>query len=362
MAKKAYSAFDDKKLYQAPETREWSNKTGSGWRRILSGPDKGHWQLYRNFSPVPNKIDRSGVKDALPNLAKGAGEAVKATGKTLKRLAENRNKEKIAQSREGKKQIQTGRGSRWVDDPDADVVTPIPTVNDVTPDQNDLATQAVNRKAWVRTDSELPSEEISDGSVNNPWNNEVARGTLDLSGDANTFYADKTASENKRHETALTSIKYAAQSQGQVNKATNNTYVTDYQTAIKQGVPQYYDEGTTAEGGERLRKSNVFTKAAFDWKGGVKEGDTLSVMTRSRREDYDRALHEWEKNKKVENNTSTDPAPVPAKTVENPKSAAKTTSQQVGPNPTTAGQPNQNILKQQQQSDTSGIVEDLFNA
>ena len=44
MAKEPYSVFDDDKLYQKPERRQWNTTTGSGWGTILSGPDKGHWQ------------------------------------------------------------------------------------------------------------------------------------------------------------------------------------------------------------------------------------------------------------------------------------------------------------------------------
>jgi len=74
MAKKPYSTFDDDKLYQEPERRHWNKKTGSGWARIVSGPDKGHWQYWHEGAKVPGKIDRSGKKDVFNLSGTGWGK------------------------------------------------------------------------------------------------------------------------------------------------------------------------------------------------------------------------------------------------------------------------------------------------
>ena len=74
MAKKPYSTFDDDKLYQEPERRHWNKKTGSGWARIVSGPDKGHWQYWHEGAKVPGKIDRSGRMDLFNFSGTGWGK------------------------------------------------------------------------------------------------------------------------------------------------------------------------------------------------------------------------------------------------------------------------------------------------
>ena len=267
----------------ADNKRHWDNKRGRGWQRILEGPDKGHWEYYDNWAPT-GKIDRSGAKDALPNLVKGAQN-------TLSWLAENKNKEQIAQSREGKKQIQTGRGSRWVDDPDAESRQPVPTVNEEEISQLDLVAQTDQR--------------AQDTAQRNPWmpqdNPLVA-----MQGDQLTYLGQEKGKLRQKFITEDTILNNSIKELKQVNTATNNTYVTDYQTAMKHGVPQFYGEDKLTESGDRLKKSNVFTEAAFDW-GQYKEGDTLGVMGRGQREAYDRAFHEWEMKQQVENNQSTEP-------------------------------------------------------
>ena len=74
MAKEPYSVFDDDKLYQKPERRQWNTTTGSGWGRILSGPDKGHWQYWHEGKKVPDKIDRSGRMDLFNFSGTGWGK------------------------------------------------------------------------------------------------------------------------------------------------------------------------------------------------------------------------------------------------------------------------------------------------
>ena len=54
-----YSVFDDPKLFQAVDTRNWNPKTGNGWRRNKAG----YWQYYSDWQPVKGKVDKSGVKD-----------------------------------------------------------------------------------------------------------------------------------------------------------------------------------------------------------------------------------------------------------------------------------------------------------
>ena len=270
----------------ADNKRHWDNKRGRGWQRILEGPDKGHWEYYDNWAPT-GKVDRSGAKDALPNLVKGAQN-------TLSWLAENKNKEQIAQSREGKKQIQTGRGSRWVDDPNAETQQPVPTVNKQEISQLDLVAQTdqraqdtAQRNTWMPQDNPLVA----------------------MQGDQLTYLGQEKAMLRQKFITEDTILNNSIKELKQVNTATNNTYVTDYQTAMKQGVPQFYGEDTLAEGPyseKRMKKSNVFTEAAFNW-NQYKEGDTLGVMGRSQREAYDRAFHEWEMKQQVENNQSTEP-------------------------------------------------------
>ena len=253
----------------ADNKRHWDNKRGRGWQRILEGPNKGHWEYYDNWAPT-GKVDKSGAKDALPNLVKGAQN-------TLSWLAENKNKDQIAQSREGKKEIQTGRGSRWVDDPNAETQQPVPTVNKQEISQLDLVAQTDQR--------------AQDTAQRNPWmpqdNPLVA-----MQGDQLMYLGQEKAMLRQKFMTEDTILNNSIKELKQVNTATNNTYVTDYQTAIQNSrrdglsfgeAEQYYGEDVLDSAGRRVKKSNVFT---LD-----EDGNPMGVKTRRQRlaEDLARA-------------------------------------------------------------------------
>ena len=254
----------------ADNKRHWDNKRGRGWQRILEGPDKGHWEYYDNWAPT-GKVDRSGAKDALPNLVKGAQN-------TLSWLAENKNKEQIAQSREGKKQIQTGRGSRWVDDPNAETQQPVPTVNKQEISQLDLVAQTdqraqdtAQRNTWMPQDNPLVA----------------------MQGDQLTYLGQEKGKLRQKFITEDTILNNSIKELKQVNTATNNTYVTDYETAIRNSrrdglsfgeAEQYYGEDVLDSAGQRVRKSNVFTVG--------EDGDPMGVMTRRQRLAIDLANQE----------------------------------------------------------------------
>ena len=195
-----------------------------------------------------------------------------------------------------------------------------------------------NRKETV-----LPEAEVDDTApLGGRYNPGIELGQI-AGGDQTMVLAGMDAKIDRQYITDKMSVKNQAAGLNQINTATNNTYVTDYQTAMKQGVPQFYGEDTLAEGpyGEkRMKKSNVFTEAAFDW-GQYKEGDTLGVMGRGQREAYDRAFHEWEMKQQVENNQSTEPKKEDVKSNTN---ETKLTSEQTGKLPDTAGKPGTGVI------------------
>ena len=252
----------------ADNKRHWDNKRGRGWQRILEGPDKGHWEYYDNWAPT-GKIDRSGAKDALPNLVKGAQN-------TLSWLAENKNKEQIAQSREGKKQIQTGRGSRWVDDPDAETRQPVPTVDNKEISQLDLVQQTDQR--------------AQETTQQNPWMNAVQQqGTLiSQGGPGGTVTVGGPDHEIVAAELRREKAKQFFQLENEINQRAKaaahggQEYTTSFREAFRNAnKTQVYEDTMDREGGP-LAKSNVFT---IDPDTGL----PLGVMGRSQRRAWDEA-------------------------------------------------------------------------
>jgi len=110
-------------------------------------------------------------------------------------------------------------------------------------------------------------------------------------GDQTTVLAGMDAEIDRKYITDKMSVKNQVKEMHELNTATNNNYVTDYQTAIKQGVDQYYNEDMLGSDEGRIKKSNVFdTFEKSGWWGN--EGETIGVIGRNARRAYDTAMHE----------------------------------------------------------------------
>lgn len=241
----------------------------------------------------------------------------------------------------------TNESEDWYTDPEYESLRKDDAIRNYTPptleDQNEDFLSRLARGEVDPSETVLPEPEVDDTApLGGRYNPGIELGQI-AGGDQTMVLAGMDAKIDRQYVKDKMSVKNQAAELKQLNTATNNTYVTDYQTAMKQGVPQFYGEDTLAEGpyGEkRMKKSNVFTEAAFDW-GQYKEGDTLGVMGRGQREAYDRAFHEWEMKQQVENNQSTEPKKEDVKSNTN---ETKLTSEQTGKLPDTAGKPGTGVI------------------
>ena len=241
----------------------------------------------------------------------------------------------------------TNESEDWYTDPEYESLRKDDAIRNYTPptleDQNEDFLSRLAKGEVDPNETVLPEPEVDDTApLGGRYNPGIELGQI-AGGDQTMVLAGMDAKIDRQYVKDKMSVKNQAAGLKQINTATNNTYVTDYQTAMKQGVPQFYGEDTLAEGpyGEkRMKKSNVFTEAAFDW-GQYKEGDTLGVMGRGQREAYDRAFHEWEMKQQVENNQSTEPKKEDVKSNTN---ETKLTSEQTGKLPDTAGKPGTGVI------------------
>ena len=241
----------------------------------------------------------------------------------------------------------TNESEDWYTDPEYESLRKDDAIRNYTPptleDQNEDFLSRLAKGEVDPNETVLPEPEVDDTApLGGRYNPGIELGQI-AGGDQTMVLAGMDAKIDRQYVKDKMSVKNQASGLKQINTATNNTYVTDYQTAMKQGVPQFYGEDTLAEGpyGEkRMKKSNVFTEAAFDW-GQYKEGDTLGVMGRGQRESYDRAFHEWEMKQQVENNQSTEPKKEDVKSNTN---ETKLTSEQTGKLPDTAGKPGTGVI------------------
>ena len=96
-----------------------------------------------------------------------------------------------------------------------------------------------------------------------------------MQGDQLTYLGQEKGRLKQKYITEDTLLNNTIKQLKEVNTATNNTYVTDYQTAIKQGVDQFYGEDVLDSAGQRVKKSNVFTEN--------EDGDPMGVMTKRQR-------------------------------------------------------------------------------
>ena len=112
-----------------------------------------------------------------------------------------------------------------------------------------------------------------------------------MQGDQLVYIGREDAKLEQFYQTKKLLNKQERQEINELNTATNNNYVTDYQTAIKQGVDQYYGEDMLGSDKGRIKKSNVFdTFEKSGWWGN--EGETIGVIGRNARRAYDTAMHE----------------------------------------------------------------------
>jgi len=147
-------------------------------------------------------------------------------------------------------------------------IAPTPTVNEEEINQNTLAEAAANREEAPQQNSFMPQD--------NPL--------VAMQGDQIVFLGNEKAKLMQKFKTEDTILNNAIKEQQQVNTATDNNYVTDYQTAMRQGVDQYYGEDVLDSAGKRVKKSNVFTENEL--------GEPMGVMSRRRRLAYDLKMQE----------------------------------------------------------------------
>ena len=91
----------------APRTVRWNKKTGTGWRQVQTGPNKGKWQKYRNFKPLGNPQRNI-------HLGSGLVKAISKSKQTMERLDADRDafdQSRKTQSPTIKKREKVGRGS-----------------------------------------------------------------------------------------------------------------------------------------------------------------------------------------------------------------------------------------------------------
>ena len=243
-----------------------------------------------------------------------------------------------------KPKTQTNESEDWYTDPEYESLRKDDAIRNYTPptleDQNEDFLSRLAKGEVDPSETVLPEPEVDDTApLGGRYNPGIELGQI-AGGDQTMVLAGMDAKIDRQYVKDKMSVKNQAAGLKQINTATNNTYVTDYQTAMKQGVPQFYGEDKLTESGDRLKKSNVFTEAAFDW-GQYKEGDTLGVMGRGQREAYDRAFHEWKMKQQVENNQSTEPK---KENVKSNTNETKLTSEQTGKLPDTAGKPGTGVI------------------
>ena len=257
--------------------------------------------------------------ESTKSFKKRVAEWERVTGKTYPMtFGGNSDEERVLRGETrmfglNKPKTYTNESEDWYTDPEYESLRKDDAIRNYTPptleDQNEDFLSRLAKGEVDPNETVLPEPEVDDTApLGGRYNPGIELGQI-AGGDQTMVLAGMDAKIDRQYITDKMSVKHKSEGLKQINTATNNTYVTDYQTAMKQGVPQFYGEDTLAEGpyGEkRMKKSNVFTEAAFDW-GQYKEGDTLGVMGRGQRESYDRAFHEWEMKQQVENNQSTEP-------------------------------------------------------
>ena len=133
--------------------------------------------------------------------------------------------------------------------------------------QNEIAKETEQQDPWMPQDNPLVA----------------------MQGDQLTYLGQEKGRLRQNFITNDTILNNSIKKQKDLNTATNNTYVTDYQTAIKQGVDQYYGEDVLDSAGQRVKKSNVFTENEL--------GEPMGVMSRRRRLAYDLKMQEAELSK-----------------------------------------------------------------
>ena len=153
-----------------------------------------------------------------------------------------------------------------------------------------LPTQDEIASLKAQSDERLAATTTADNT--NSWmpqNNPL----VTMHGDQLTYLGQEKGRLRQKFITEDTVLNNSITELNELNTATNNNYVTDYQTAIQNSrrdglsfgdAKQYYGEDVLDSAGQRVRKSNVFTVG--------EDGDPMGVMTRRQRLAIDLANQE----------------------------------------------------------------------